>query len=424
MKGYEFGKKSAPALLLLPGTCCHWKGNFGRVIPLLEKDFRVLCVSYDGFDETENTEFPTMLEETEKIEAYIKEYCSGHIHGAYGCSLGGSFVGLLAARQNIHMDYGILGSSDLDQSPVAAAKLQTALLLPLLYPFIRDGKFKSRILQKKLQKRMGQTEAYVQAFMDMLGGGRPYVTMESCKNQFYSDLITPLPDQINVPGTEIHIFYALKMGKKYRLRYLRHFDHPVIHEQELRHEELLACYPEQWAALVKQIVMGEDKKVIIGSAHFVFEDEGCCIPEGEQEKFDALPPEFSQLYLAIDGVLSAVLCISDPVREEAKDVLSALRGLGVKNAVITLGSRGVFVATAERAALIPVPRVEVLDTTGAGDAFNGGLVTALSEGKDLFAAAKFANALAAVSVQRMGTTNSMPTREEIDAFIAAHPELA
>lgn len=214
MKVYEFGKKSAPALLLLPGTCCHWKGNFGRVIPLLEKDFRVLCVSYDGFDETESTEFPTMLEETEKIEAYIKEHCSGHIHGAYGCSLGGSFVGLLAARQNIHMDYGILGSSNLDQSPIAAAKLQTALLLPLLYPFIRDGKFKSRILQKKLQKRMGQTEAYVQAFMDMLGGGRPYVTMESCKNQFYSDLITPLPDQINVPGTEIHIFYALKMGKK------------------------------------------------------------------------------------------------------------------------------------------------------------------------------------------------------------------
>ena len=69
----------------------------------------------------------------------------------------GSFVGLLAARQNIHMDYGILGSSDLDQSPVAAAKLQTALLLPMLYPFIRDGKFKSRIMQKKLQKRMGQT---------------------------------------------------------------------------------------------------------------------------------------------------------------------------------------------------------------------------------------------------------------------------
>ena len=337
MKVYEFGKKSAPALLLLPGTCCHWKGNFGRVIPLLEKDFRVLGVSYDGFDETENTEFSTMLEETEKIEAYIKEHCSGHIHGAYGCSLGGSFVGLLAARQNIHMDYGILGSSDLDQSPVAAAKLQTALLLPLLYPFIRDGEFKSRILQKRLQKRMGQTEAYVQAFMDMWGGGRPYVTMKSCKNQFYSDLITPLPDQFNVPGTEIHIFYALKMGKKYRLRYLRHFDHPVIHEQDLRHEELLACYPEQWAALVKQIVMGEDKKVIIGSARFVFEDEGCCIPEGEQEKYDALPAAYSHLYLCIDGELAAVICIHDPLRREAKDAVKALHESGFTNVVMMTG---------------------------------------------------------------------------------------
>ena len=233
-------------------------------------------------------------------------------------------MGLLAARQNIHMDYGILGSSDLDQSPIAAAKLQTALLLPLLYPFIRDGKFKSRILQKKLQKRMGQTEAYVQAFMDMLGGGRPYVTMESCKNQFYSDLITPLPDQINVPGTEIHIFYALKMGKKYRLRYLRH-------------EELLACYPEQWAALVKQIVMVEDKKVIIGSAHFVFEDEGCCIPEGEQEKYDALPAAYSHLYLCIDGELAAVICIHDPLRREAKDAVKALHESGFTNVVMMTG---------------------------------------------------------------------------------------
>ena len=47
----------------------------------------------------------------------------------------------------------------------------------------------------------------------MFGEARPYVTMQSCKNQFYSDLITPLPDKIHVPGTEIHIFYALKMGK-------------------------------------------------------------------------------------------------------------------------------------------------------------------------------------------------------------------
>lgn len=123
MKVYAFGEENAPVILLLPGTCCHWKGNFGHVIPLLSDEYRVLCVSYDGFDETERTEFPTMLEETAKIEDYLKANCVGHIRAAYGCSLGGSFVGLLAARGNIRMDYGILGSSDLDQSSKFCGKI-------------------------------------------------------------------------------------------------------------------------------------------------------------------------------------------------------------------------------------------------------------------------------------------------------------
>ena len=72
MKFYHFGDKTAPVILLLPGTCCHWKRNFGEVIPLIETDFHVVCVSYDGFDETEQTVFPDMLTETEKIEQYIQ----------------------------------------------------------------------------------------------------------------------------------------------------------------------------------------------------------------------------------------------------------------------------------------------------------------------------------------------------------------
>ena len=255
MKIYTFGKEDAPVILLLPGTCCHWKGNFGHVIPLLEMDFRVLCVSYDGFDETERTEFLTMTDETEKIENYIQKNCGGRIHAAYGCSLGGSFVGLLAARKRIHMDYGILGSSDLDQASPLAAKLQTDFLLPLIYPVVRDGKLKVKFLQKRLDKRARESGDYVKAFLKMFGDARPYVTMQSCKNQFYSDLITPLPDKIHVPGTEIHVFYALKMGVKYRARYQRHFAHPVLHEQNLQHEELLACSPEQWAHLVKSIAL-------------------------------------------------------------------------------------------------------------------------------------------------------------------------
>lgn len=85
-----------------------------------------------------------------KIEAYVKENCGGHIRAAYGCSLGGSFVGLLAARQKVHIDYGILGSSDLDQASPFVAKLQTDLLLPLIYPLLRDGQFKSRLLKSAL----------------------------------------------------------------------------------------------------------------------------------------------------------------------------------------------------------------------------------------------------------------------------------
>ena len=153
MRIYSFGDENAPVIMLLPGTCCHWKSNFGKVIPLLADTFRVICVSYDGFDEAECTEFPTVTEETEKIEAYIKEHCDGHIRVSYGCSLGGSFVGLLAARRNIKMDYGILGSSDLDQASAFAAKLQTDLFMPLIYPLIRDGKFSSHLLQKRLRKR-------------------------------------------------------------------------------------------------------------------------------------------------------------------------------------------------------------------------------------------------------------------------------
>ena len=81
----------------------------------------------------------------------------------------------------------------------------------------------------------------------------------------------------------------------------------------------------------------EDKKVIIGSAHFVFEDEGCVVPEAEQEKFNALPEEYSHLYLCIAGRLAAVICISDPLRKEAKDAIQALHACGISKVVMMTG---------------------------------------------------------------------------------------
>ena len=95
---------------------------------------------------------PCLQAENKKIEAYLKTRCGGHIRAAYGCLLGGSFVGLLVARQNIHIAYGILGSSDLDQASPLAAKLQADFLLPLIVPVVRDGKLKVNFLQKRLDK--------------------------------------------------------------------------------------------------------------------------------------------------------------------------------------------------------------------------------------------------------------------------------
>ena len=83
--------------------------------------------------------------------------------------------------------------------------------------------------------------------------------------------------------------------------------------------------------------MVEGKRVLIGSAHFVFEDEGCRVPEGERAEFDALPAAYSHLYLCIAGELAAVICIHDPLRREAKDAIRALHALGIGKVVMMTG---------------------------------------------------------------------------------------
>jgi ribokinase len=99
---------------------------------------------------------------------------------------------------------------------------------------------------------------------------------------------------------------------------------------------------------------------------------------------------------------------------EAQKAAACFFEKGVKNTIITLGENGVFVSDGTESRIISPPRVEAVDTTGAGDAFNGGFVAALAEGRDIFTAAKFANSVAALSVQKMGTTPSMPSRDDID----------
>ena len=81
----------------------------------------------------------------------------------------------------------------------------------------------------------------------------------------------------------------------------------------------------------------EGKKAVIGSQHFVFEDEKCVIPEGMQERFDAVPEEYSHLYLAVEGRLVAIICIEDPLRPEAVDVIQGLKKAGISKVVMMTG---------------------------------------------------------------------------------------
>lgn len=110
-----------------------------------------------------------------------------------------------------------------------------------------------------------------------------------------------------------------------------------------------------------------------------------------------------------------------PIVDEAAALRAAqwFAARGVNRTLITLGSRGVFLYDAGESRMIPAYNVNCVDSTGAGDAFCGGLVTGLAEGMGLNRAARFANAVAALSVQKLGTAPSMPDRKEIDSFLEA-----
>lgn len=106
-------------------------------------------------------------------------------------------------------------------------------------------------------------------------------------------------------------------------------------DKNLEHEEMHSKVEYIVAHGIVTTIKG--KRAVIGSYHFVFEDEKCIIPEEMQEKFYNLPPEYSHLYLAIENVLEAVICIEDPIREEAQAVIASLKKVGISKVVMMTG---------------------------------------------------------------------------------------
>ena len=193
-----------------------------------------------------------MLTVTEKIEDYLLEKHGGRVDGAYGSSLGGSFVGLLIQRKRVRIDHALLGSSDLDQGGKLSARLLTMIVGPLLSGACTSEKKRAK-LKAKLRKKGAigggdKSLDFADAFIDSMKTLNP----RTISRQFYSDYVTPLDDDIHVDGTTVHIVYALQMGEKYGKRYRRHFRDPDIHEFDIKHEVWL--YDDAWRKPVMDMI--------------------------------------------------------------------------------------------------------------------------------------------------------------------------
>ena len=208
----EMGNKSGKTLMLLPGTACDYQTNFSTVLDRLGEKYHLICVNYDGFDGSGSI-FPDMITVTKKIEKYILDNFDGHLDGAIGSSLGSSFLGQLIQRENIHIDHGIFGSPDLDQSGKFSAWLQSKLVVPLLTGFTKNEKKKAKTREK------------LKSFFEM--------------SEYYTDLLTWLKEDIHVENTKVHFIYASKMGEKYLKRYKKYFRDPDIREFNMQHEQWL-----------------------------------------------------------------------------------------------------------------------------------------------------------------------------------------
>ena len=247
MQFTELGTKNDKTMVMLPGTGCTWELNFSKVIDDLSARYHLICVDYDGFetDPAQRTDFTDILTIVSKIEDYILENHDGRVDAAYGSSLGGSLAAQLVARGRVHVDHCFIGGSDLDEGGKLVAKLTTAIVGTWLENSVRDEK-KTEKLKKKLgligmeASEDDQTSGFIDGFVEGVRDLKPGAVSQ----EFYSDYITRLPKDISVPGTMVHVIYALKMGAKYEKRYLAHFRDPDIRRFDMQHEGWL--FQQEW----------------------------------------------------------------------------------------------------------------------------------------------------------------------------------
>lgn len=253
----------------------------------------------------------TMIEESEKLKSSLEGKAEHLADKLVPYTLGGTALTYLITR-NATKALAILMVD-------FSCALKLAMPISVLSAIREAGTHKVTVKGGKYLEAMAEADTIVFDKTGTLTKAKPTV-------------VDVVPFDNNNPDEMLRIAACME----------EHFPHSMAKavvsaakKKHLAHEEMHSKVEYVVAHGISTTI--ENHKAVIGSYHFVFEDEKCLIPEEGREKFDNIPEEYSHLYLAIDGRLAAVICIEDPLREEAKASVEALRGAGISKIVMMTG---------------------------------------------------------------------------------------
>ena len=253
----------------------------------------------------------TMIEESEQLKSTAEDRAATLADALVPWSLGGTVLTWLLTR-NVTKALSILMVD-------FSCALKLAMPLSVLYAMREAGSYHITVKGGKYMEAVAAAHTIVFDKTGTLTKARPQVA-------------------------DVVVFNGMKKDELLRIAACleEHFPHSmanaVVHEAVKRglvHKEMHSRVDYIVAHGIATYV--DHERVVIGSYHFVFEDEGCRIPEDKKEVFDRLPVEYSHLYLAIGGSLAAVICIEDPLRDEADGVVTALHRQGITKIVMMTG---------------------------------------------------------------------------------------
>lgn len=285
------------------GTCVY----AGTV---LEEGEITLCVKQAG-NSSRYEKIVAMIEESEKLKSGLESRAEHLADRLVPWTLGGTILTYLLTRNVTKMVSVLM----VDYS----CALKMAMPISVLYAIQEANHYSITVKGGKYLEAVADAQTIVFDKTGTLTKAKPRVV-----------------DVVSFNGEEPRELLRLAACLE------EHFPHSMAkavvdaaQERNLEHEEMHSNVEYVVAHGISSSVDG--KKVIIGSHHFIFGDEECTIPEGKQEVFDALPEEYSHLYMAIEGKLAAVICIEDPLRTEAARVVQELRKAGFQKIVMMTG---------------------------------------------------------------------------------------